>query len=195
MRSADVLAAVLDSLESRDVALFTTGMISREAYRIRDLPSNFYMIGSMGLLTAVGAGLAMCSPRRRVIVVEGDGSALMSLGNFALVAHEGLSNLVHIVVDNESYRSTGGQPSITRTIDLAEVAKACGYRIVHKVAARDDFGSALLRCYRDPGPAFLLAKVVEATEDEAPRVDLEPPIITERLRRFIQDTSGATNLA
>ena len=63
-----------------DLVLSTTGMISREVFFTEDRPGNFYMIGSMGLLSSFGLGLALMVPEQRVFVVEGDGSALMSLG-------------------------------------------------------------------------------------------------------------------
>ena len=103
MTRADAIGAILDNLEANDLSLFTTGMISREAHAAFDRSSNFYMIGSMGLLSAIGLGLALNRPDRRVVVVEGDGSALMSLGSFPLVATEAPSNYTHVVLDNESY--------------------------------------------------------------------------------------------
>ena len=81
-------------------------MISREAFNIRDRAENFYMIGSMGLLTALGLGLALQSPAWRIWVIEGDGSALMSLGTLPLIATLRAHNLIHVVLDNEVYEST-----------------------------------------------------------------------------------------
>ena len=86
MTRHEALEHILTPLSDRDLALFTTGMISREAFNIRDRAENFYMIGSMGLLNALGLGLALQSPARRVWVIEGDGSALMSLGTLPLIA-------------------------------------------------------------------------------------------------------------
>ena len=101
---------ILEQVESGDVVLSTTGMISREVFQTKDRPGNFYMLGSMGLLSSFGLGLALLQPDRRVFVLEGDGSALMSLGTLPLIAAEQVANLIHLVLDNEAYESTGGQP-------------------------------------------------------------------------------------
>ena len=114
---------ILEHVGANDLVLSTTGMISREVFVSGDRPGNFYMIGSMGLLSSFGLGLALLAPERRVFVLEGDGSALMSLGTLPLVASEGPSNLVHVVLDNEAYESTGAQPSISSSFDLAGVGR------------------------------------------------------------------------
>ncbi|MCH7606805.1 MAG: hypothetical protein IH962_06585, partial [Chloroflexi bacterium] len=100
------IEAILQRVGSNDLVLSTTGMISREVFATDDRPGNFYMIGSMGLLSSFGLGLALQFPEKRVYVLEGDGSALMSLGVLPLIAAEGPNNLVHIILDNEAYEST-----------------------------------------------------------------------------------------
>ena len=127
MTRHEALEHILAPLSDRDLALFTTGMISREAFNIRDRAENFYMIGSMGLLNALGLGLALQSPAWRIWVIEGDGSALMSLGTLPLIATMRVPNLIHVVLDNEVYESTGGQPTISSEVDLAALAEAAGY--------------------------------------------------------------------
>ena len=101
---------VLGHVEADDLVLSTTGMISREVFVADDRAGNFYMLGSMGLLSSFGLGLAMLNPKQRVFMLEGDGSALMNLGALPLIAKEGPENLVHVILDNEAYESTGAQP-------------------------------------------------------------------------------------
>ena len=93
---------ILDQVKGEDVVLSTTGMISREVFHTKDRPGNFYMLGSMGLLSSFGLGLAMLQPNRRVFLLEGDGSALMSLGTLPLIATEEVADLIHLVLDNEA---------------------------------------------------------------------------------------------
>ena len=97
------IETILNRVKDGDLVLSTTGMISREVFVTDDRPGNFYMIGSMGLLSSFGLGLALMSPQQRVRVIEGDGSALMSLGNMPLIATERPGNLVHLILDNEAY--------------------------------------------------------------------------------------------
>ena len=121
------IAKILKRVRADDLVLSTTGMISREVFMSDDQPRNFYMLGSMVLLSSFGLGLALLQPERRIWVLEGDGSALMSLGSLPLIAVESPANLVHIILDNEAYKSTGGQPTISSKVKLAEVGKSCGY--------------------------------------------------------------------
>ena len=76
------------------------------------------MIGSMGLLSSFGLGLALMAPEQRVFVLEGDGSALMSLGALPSSPAKIPATSVHFILDNESYESTGGQPTISSKVDL-----------------------------------------------------------------------------
>ena len=177
---------ILEHVAASDLVLSTTGMISREVFTTRDRPENFYMIGSMGLLSSFGLGLALLAPQRRVFVLEGDGSALMSLGALPLIAAEHPGNLVHIVLDNEAYESTGAQPSISSKVDLGDVAKSCGYRRVAWVDAVEGLHRALFECDLGNGPYMILAKVGIAPVKGIPRVSHSPTDIRDRVRDSIQ---------
>lgn len=107
-----IMAGVTDEL-----IIATTGLISRELYVVRDRPENFYMCGSMGCALPIGIGVAM-NADRRVIVLDGDGAALMSLGSLAVAKFLALPNLTHYILDNAAYASTGGQPTCSRAVDF-----------------------------------------------------------------------------
>ena len=173
---------ILAHVQPSDLVLSTTGMISREVFSTEDRPGNFYMIGSMGLLSSFGLGLALMAPEQRVFVLEGDGSALMSLGTLALIASENPSNLVHFILDNESYESTGRQPTISSKVDLAEVAKSCGYRQVARVEDLEGLEGALVGVAGAPGPHLVLVKAGIAPVEGIPRVSIPPSEIRDRFR-------------
>jgi phosphonopyruvate decarboxylase len=160
-------------------------MISREAFNIRDRAENFYMIGSMGLLNALGLGLALQAPSRRIWVVEGDGSALMSLGTFPLIATCRPGNLVHVVLDNEAYESTGGQPTISSTVDLAALAQSAGYARVWRVSDTVALQQALREVVDATVLTFILAKVTGRAPEGLGRVSLTPEAITQRFSRVL----------
>src|SRR6266511_1225711 len=183
MTRHDALRCILQYLRTDDVALFTTGMISREAFNIRDRPGNFYMIGSMGLLSSLGLGLALRSPARTIWVIEGDGSALMSLGTFPLIAACRPRNFIHVVLDNEAYESTGGQPTISATTDLAALARAAGYALVRDGRDADALERALQEAITGNALTFILAKEPGRADEELGRVSLKPE---ELKQRFIQ---------
>lgn len=185
MLRCDAIRALLERLQPDDLALFTTGMISREAYGILDRPGNFYMIGSMGLLSSMGLGIALNQPARRVVVVEGDGSALMSLGNLPLIAHQAPPNYTHVVLDNEAYESTGNQPTISSTVDLAAQAEASGYRLVGRSRDLESFTRLFGEHRAASGPTFLLAKVTGRAAHSIPRLEIKPPALRDRFRTAI----------
>ena len=115
-----------------------------------DSPLNFPAWGAMGQAAMIGLGLALAQPRRRVLVITGDGEMLMGLGSLATIGVQQPRNLGIVVIDNESYGETGMQPTHTASgVDLAGVAKACGL----KVCSYD-------KVLQEPGPAFAVAKVV-----------------------------------
>lgn len=104
-----------------ELVVATTGMTSRELYVVRDRPENFYMCGSMGCALPIGIGVALAHPERKVVVLDGDGAALMSLGSLALARYLRLPNLEHVILDNGAYASTGGQPTCSAAVNFEEV--------------------------------------------------------------------------
>jgi phosphonopyruvate decarboxylase len=182
----EAIAAILAHVDEADLVLSTTGMISREVFTNDDRPGNFYMLGSMGLLSSLGLGLALLSPQRRIWVLDGDGSALMSLGTLPLIATARPPNLRHIILDNEAYESTGGQPAISASVDLAAVGTSCGYPQVDRVACRDELERALATDPTDTGPRLILVKVAIAPVEGIPRVSHTPTAIRDRFAAHIR---------
>ena len=180
------IQAIVRRVEAGDLMLSTTGMISREVFVTDDRPANFYMLGSMGLLSSFGLGLALQSPDKRVYVLEGDGSALMSLGTLPLIATERPKNLIHIILDNESYESTGAQPSISSKVDLAEIGKGCGYARVVRVEDIESLEGALKDNDTIPGPHLILVKVGIAPVKDIPLVSHTPTEIRDRFKAKVQ---------
>jgi len=180
------IEAIFDDVSDSDLVLCATGMISREAFMVRDRPSNFYMIGSMGLLSSFGLGLALMSPGQRVIVLDGDGSVLMGLGTLPLIATEAPPNLLHIVLDNEAYQSTGGQPCISANVSIADIGTASGYPSSVEVNTIDGIRSALDKFRAADGPHLVVAKVANAPVEHIGRVTHSPTEIRDRFDSQVQ---------
>lgn len=116
MRRIEAIRQVMEAVTD-ELVIATTGMISRELYVVRDRPENFYMCGSMGCALPIGIGVAM-NTNRRVIVLDGDGAALMSLGSLVVSKFLELPNLTHYILDNTTYASTGDQPTCSQAVDF-----------------------------------------------------------------------------
>lgn len=182
----EAIETILGHVGESDLLVTTTGMISREVFATKDRRGNFYMIGSMGLASSLALGLALLQPQRPVFVLEGDGSALMSLGALPLIAVEAPPNLIHVILDNEAYESTGSQPSISSKVSLASIGKASGYSSVQKAEDGDTLNEALQRCGNGPGPHLVVVKAGIAPVEGIARVSHSPEEIRDRFRGRIQ---------
>jgi len=120
--------SVLNTLTD-ELLVVTTGFLSRDVCHLKDRPQNFYMCGSMGNAYSIGMGIALNYPDRRVVVISGDGAALMSLGSLALGNSLKLPNLRHIIIDNGKYGSTGGQPTCSDGVDFTQFHNTEAIRI------------------------------------------------------------------
>jgi thiamine pyrophosphate-dependent acetolactate synthase large subunit-like protein len=154
-----VIAAVL---RQRGEALVVAGLGSPawDVFAAGDSPRNFYLWGGMGGAAALGLGLAIAQPKRRVLVITGDGEMLMGLGSLATIAAQRPPNLAVVVIDNEHYGETGMQPTPTHSgTDLAEVAQAAGFTHASTVRSPAQLSAWISRLYGERGPVFLVVKV------------------------------------
>jgi len=141
-----------------------------DLFAVGDRPQNLYTWGSMGLASSVGLGLALARPDVRVFVLDGDGSLLMNLGSLATIGLLQPPNLVVVVMDNEEYATTGGQPTPTaHGADLDAAARAMGIAATATVRSEDDLRRA--GAERGDGPMFIVAKVKESAPTAKPPLD------------------------
>ncbi|MGE0386715.1 MAG: phosphonopyruvate decarboxylase [Gammaproteobacteria bacterium] len=184
-RRRDALDRVVRGCEpAGTVVIATTGFTGRELYALADRPNHFYVVGSMGCASALGLGLAMARPDLRVVVVDGDGAALMRMGNFATLGAYGGGNLVHLLLDNEAHESTGAQATVSQGVDFAAIASACGYEAAY---SGEDPGlvDALLAAPTGARPRFGHLKIAVGTDEGLPRPAIKPPQVVDRLMAHI----------
>jgi len=182
MKRHEAIARVADRIPQGALTIACNGMIGRELHTHRDLPSQFYMIGSMGLASSIGLGLALALPSRPVVVLDGDGNVLMGMGALASIAAEAPTNLYHVVFDNAAHGSTGNQRTISDRVPLEDVALAAGYQRVERIADVDAIDDAVSRLFAEPAPAMLLIEVAQGNLPGVGRVEPAPPQLTERFR-------------
>ncbi len=179
----EAIRVILAHLD-QEIVVAANGMISRETMLARDRVENFYMIGSMGLASSIGLGLALSRPEKQVVVLDGDGNLLMNLGALPTASFFAPENFIHIVLDNTVHGSTGNQPTLSGKVPLEELARAAGYKVVERVTGRQELEALMPRLLHAPGPSFLLIRLeIGDRLEEIPRVSLSPEAIAARLRR------------
>src|SRR5438105_3200529 len=148
------------------------GAVAAELYSLGHRPNFFYLEHAMGLASSVGLGLALAQPRRKVVVLDGDGSLLMNLGSLTTLARYAPPNLTHLVFDNESLLSVGGFPTATSTgSDLAAIARGAGIHDARLVCDLDEFAAAARAAIAADALACVVAKV-EAVGPSSFHMDL-----------------------
>jgi thiamine pyrophosphate-dependent acetolactate synthase large subunit-like protein len=163
--SLDRRAAAARILSARGDALVVTGL-GNPTYDVAaagDTALNFYLWAAMGGAAMAGLGLALAQPRRRVLVVTGDGEMLMGLGSLATIGAERPSNLGIVVLDNEHYGETGMQPAHTgRGVDLAGIAAATGFKLAVTVRTEAELELLAAQLFTAAGPLFAAVKISTA---------------------------------
>jgi phosphonopyruvate decarboxylase len=179
MSRQQALAAVIEQTpEDRSVVIGTTGYTGRELFALADRPNQLYMVGSMGCASSFGLGLSLALPEKQVLVADGDGAALMRMGNLATIGAYGGENFRHLLLDNGVHESTGGQSTVSRGVSFAGIARACGYRSAEEGAAPQVLERFLAR---QGGPSLLQLRTRQGAPDNLPRPDVRPREVKARL--------------
>ena len=156
------------------------GFISRDLFEVCDKSSNFYMIGSMGLASSIGLGVALKNPRKSVFIFDGDGNVLMNLGSLTTIASQKPKNLIHIVFDNSVHESTGGQPTNSNFVNIEKIAKACNYNHTFTVRTENNLLKILDKIKKLKGPIMIVVKIQQSKGEKSKRVNILSVDIKER---------------
>ena len=173
--------AIVDIMESitDEIVVCNIGFPSRELYDVKDRPENFYMIGSMGLASSIGFGLALARPDKDIVVIDGDGSLLMNMGSLVTVFAHNPRNLTWIVINNGAYGSTGNQDTYAQVLDLCEIAKSVGFK--NSCNFKD---INLADIIKSDDCSFVVYET-DAGNSKAPIIDLSPIQIKKRFMKAI----------
>lgn len=162
MQRLDCMRAVYKNLEDCLVVTIM-GAVASELQSLGHRPNFFYLQHAMGLASSTGLGLALCLPKHKVAVFDGDGSVLMNLGGYTTLARYRPKNLVHVVFDNESLLSVGGFPTATSTgSNLEGIARAAGVPRTSTVRTIEDFTGEFQQALKADELTSILAKVEAA---------------------------------
>ncbi len=177
MVRSDVLKEIASILRDQ-LVVCNIGLPSQELHLIDDQPTNFYMLGTMGLASSIGLGLAMAQPKK-VISIDGDGSVLTNFGTLPTIANNTTDNFILLIIDNGSYGSTGDQPTYAgQKTSLTAVAKACGCDNVIECDAADT-GKVLQEALDGDKMTIIVCKC-ESGNVKVPVITMDPVTIRDR---------------
>ena len=181
----DLLHAVQALVPGEAAVVATTGKTGRELFTCEDRPQQLYQVGSMGCASAMGLGIAL-NTQRPVLVLDGDGAALMKLGTVATVGAHAPGNLIHVVLDNGVHDSTGGQATVSPNVDFAAVAQACGYPRAFRCDSEAGFARALEAAFvESPRPVLIHALIAPGSRAGLGRPTIAPRDVARRFRSFL----------
>lgn len=181
---AALLEQLLALIPPEAAVVATTGKCGRELFTLADREQHLYQVGSMGGASGMALGVALTTPRK-VVVLDGDGAALMKLGSLATIGAYRPAGLVHVLLDNGVHDSTGGQATSAPVVDFAGVALACGYRAAWTCDSPDGFDAALQAALAASGPVLLHARIRPGSMEVLGRPTVPPHEVARRFKAFL----------
>ncbi len=178
MSREDAIKTITNNIQNNGVIISTTGKASRELFEYRiqrkEKPKDFYTVGGMGCSASIANAIAMQKPNLPVWVFDGDGAVLMQMGTLATIGKYRTENLYHIVFDNNSYDSTGGQPTASSTVNFEKIALACGYKTARTIQKKSDLEEYLNIMKSQKGPQMLIIKIKRGARKDLGRPTTTP---------------------
>ena len=182
----DSLALISRAFPSDPVVL-TCGATCREMAAADRRDNHYYIVDTMGIVTPVALGMS-AQPGRKVVGVEGDGGMLTNLNALTTVGYLKPENLLLVVLDNESYASTGGQYTFSKDLDLGDIAASCGLRVWRAVGL-ESLQAALSEASESPGPGFVHVKITPGNA-QVPLLLDDPVTLGDRFHRWLSASMG-----
>jgi phosphonopyruvate decarboxylase len=185
----DAIRQIAASLQESDIVVSTTGKTSRELFEYRastnstDLGQDFLTVGSMGHAAQIALGIALQKPDRQVFCLDGDGALIMHMGGLAIIGNQSVGNFKHIVLNNGTHDSVGGQPTVAFQLDIPAIAQACGYHEARQVRSAEELSEALARLRAEAGPSLIEVQVRTGARSDLGRPTTTPQ---ENKRQFMQ---------
>ncbi|WP_424929158.1 sulfopyruvate decarboxylase subunit beta [Amaricoccus tamworthensis] len=182
MIRSEILREIAPILRDQ-LVICNIGLPSQELHMIDDQPTNFYMLGTMGLSSSIGLGVALAQDKT-VISIDGDGSVLTNFGTLPTIANNVADNYILLIIDNGSYGSTGDQPTYAgRKTSLAAVAKACGCENVVECQAEET--PKVLQDAIDSKKMTIIVAKCESGNVKVPVITKDPVVIRDRFMKAV----------
>lgn len=186
---------VVDSLGPSDIVVSTTGKTSRELYEYREERGHghdrdFLTVGSMGHCSHIALGIALSALSRQVFCLDGDGAVLMHMGSLTMIGARKVRNFKHIILNNGSHDSVGGQPTVGFSISFIEIAHDCGYTTCLRADSAREVTAKIELLKETQGPALLEIRVNKGARSDLGRPKTSPQQNKAKFMEFLsgQDT-------
>jgi phosphonopyruvate decarboxylase len=179
-----VLERFLELVPDKAAVIATTGKCGRELFTLNDRAQHLYQVGSMGCAAGMGLGVAL-NTSRSVAVLDGDGASLMKMGTLATIGAYAPPGLVHIILDNGVHDSTGGQATVSKHVDFAQVALACGYARAASCDSLEGFERALVNASNGGGPNLIHMRITPGSMSPLGRPTIKPSEVARRFKEFL----------
>jgi phosphonopyruvate decarboxylase len=176
---------IIKKLPKNLIVVSTTGMISRELFELRKMNkqnsnTDFLTVGAMGHANQIAAGIALAKPQKKILCIDGDGSVLMHMGSLAISSQ--FPNLTHIILNNESHDSVGGQPTKGDVIDFTKIAKACGYKNNKIIKKKSEINKNILKEISKKSSSLVVIKCKKGHRSNLGR---PKPNLSNRMKMFM----------
>ena len=172
------LEKLITSISPSDLVISTTGKTSRELYEIRrakgEVSADFLTVGSMGHCSSIALGVALKTSNKKVICIDGDGAMLMHMGAIPIISKNSPGNFIHILLNNYSHESVGGQSTSIDTINMESFALSCGYKSYSLISNEADLGKLKDLISMGKGPLMIEVRLCLGSRDDLGRPKEKP---------------------
>jgi phosphonopyruvate decarboxylase len=184
---SQVLKELIKNINNKIGVIATTGKTGRELFSLNDCKNFFYQVGSMGCASAISLGVAL-NTKKKIIVLDGDGSLLMKMGNMSTIGANRPKNLIHILLDNNVHDSTGQQLTNASTVDFANIAANCGYKESYSTDNTNNFSNIIKKKLSNThGPIFIRIKIQKGSVQNLGRPTIHPKDVARRFQNFLRN--------
>ncbi|HYC58384.1 MAG TPA: phosphonopyruvate decarboxylase [Thermoanaerobaculia bacterium] len=192
MSREEAIRVILSVIGDDVPIVSTTGMASRELFELRTRDGlghhrEFLTVGGMGHASQIAAGVAIATPEKKILCLDGDGALLMHMGSLTISA--ACDNLLHVVINNGAHDSVGGQPTKGAVLDLTKIAAACGYGSIAMASNPAEIESNLQAMLSSNCSSFLEIKCRRGARPDLGRPDRSPAVNKAEFMSFL---SGKT---
>lgn len=173
------IQVILENLQPDDTMVSTTGKASREVFESRVSEKqghdrDFLTVGCMGHSSQIALGIALSKPDKNVFCLDGDGAFIMHMGSAAIIGSQDVKNFKHILLNNGSHESVGGQPTIAFSLDFKKISEGCGYSGYYRADSEEELTQVWNEFYKSTGPSLLEVRTSKGARKELGRPTKSP---------------------